>query len=202
MLQAYEECESDELIVHRFFFFTQNSIRHNLSLNKCFIKIARSKDEPGKGGFWKLDPVYANSLVDGVFKKRRPTLNASHMNGNCRSNKNTSTIQENGSIVGTKKKVSPMINATYNDRFRLPIYAKHNNKRKKRQSSGSTAWLHSAGCINGHNESSSQLFMGYIEATTSSNLSSHREPSIEQETPPNSAESYSQVSPNFISRSY
>ncbi|XP_075589116.1 uncharacterized protein LOC124496582 isoform X2 [Dermatophagoides farinae] len=146
----------------------QNSIRHNLSLNKCFIKIARSKDEPGKGGFWKLDPVYANSLVDGVFKKRRPTLNASHMNGNCRSNKNTSTIQENGSIVGTKK------------------------KRKKRQSSGSTAWLHSAGCINGHNESSSQLFMGYIEATTSSNLSSHREPSIEQETPPNSAESYSQ----------
>lgn len=50
----------------------QNSIRHNLSLNKCFIKIPRTKEEPGKGGFWRLDPSYAETLVDGVFKKRRP----------------------------------------------------------------------------------------------------------------------------------
>ncbi|KAF0305009.1 Forkhead box protein J1-A [Amphibalanus amphitrite] len=50
----------------------QNSIRHNLSLNKCFMKVARSKSEPGKGGFWRLDPEYSNNIVNGVFKKRRP----------------------------------------------------------------------------------------------------------------------------------
>ncbi|XP_074553003.1 forkhead box protein J1-A [Halichoeres trimaculatus] len=49
----------------------QNSIRHNLSLNKCFIKVPRQKDEPGKGGFWRIDPQYAERLLSGAYKKRR-----------------------------------------------------------------------------------------------------------------------------------
>ncbi|XP_031690515.1 forkhead box protein J1-A-like [Oncorhynchus kisutch] len=48
----------------------QNSIRHNLSLNKCFIKVPRQKDEPGKGGFWEIDPQYAERLLNGAYKKR------------------------------------------------------------------------------------------------------------------------------------
>ena len=62
------------IITHALSIFFQNSIRHNLSLNKCFQKVARRKDEPGKGGFWKINPEYSDMFVNGIFKKRRGSL--------------------------------------------------------------------------------------------------------------------------------
>ncbi|KAL3319438.1 hypothetical protein Ciccas_001891 [Cichlidogyrus casuarinus] len=49
----------------------QNSIRHNLSLNRHFVKVPRSQEESGKGSFWRIDPMYEVKMLGIAFKKRR-----------------------------------------------------------------------------------------------------------------------------------
>ncbi|XP_022238704.1 forkhead box protein B1-like [Limulus polyphemus] len=49
----------------------QNSLRHNLSFNDCFIKIPRRPDRPGKGSYWALHPGCGDMFENGSFLRRR-----------------------------------------------------------------------------------------------------------------------------------
>ncbi len=47
----------------------RNSVRHNLSLNECFIKAGRSDD--GKGHFWAIHPANFQDFSNGDYHRRR-----------------------------------------------------------------------------------------------------------------------------------
>ncbi|KAM6951564.1 forkhead box L3 [Aplochiton taeniatus] len=74
-----------EFIMRRFPYYRsnqrawQNSIRHNLSLNSCFIKVPRTEgNEKGKGNYWSF-ATGCESMLDlfenGNFRRRRRRRN-------------------------------------------------------------------------------------------------------------------------------
>lgn len=47
----------------------RNSVRHNLSLNDCFVKLGRSPN--GKGHFWAINPINYDDFSRGDYKRKR-----------------------------------------------------------------------------------------------------------------------------------
>lgn len=50
----------------------KNSVRHNLSLNKCFHKVAAAPGL-GKGSLWTVDPQHRASLLQAFGRQPIPT---------------------------------------------------------------------------------------------------------------------------------
>jgi hypothetical protein len=49
----------------------QNSIRHSLSFNDCFVKVPRSPERPGKGSYWTLHNMAGNMFENGCYLRRQ-----------------------------------------------------------------------------------------------------------------------------------
>lgn len=96
----------------------QNSLRHNLSFNDCFIKVPRRPDRPGKGAYWALHPQAFDMFENGSLLRRRKRFKL-HKNDKDNLNEelvalanlnrfffNTCSNINNGNIIG---------NSTYMD---------------------------------------------------------------------------------------
>jgi len=79
----------------------RNSIRHNLSLNDCFVKVGRSPN--GKGHFWAINPINYDDFSRGDYKRKRaPRGSRENSSAGCSKGK----VPGKGDEMRTKKDVS------------------------------------------------------------------------------------------------
>lgn len=84
----------------------QNSVRHSLSFNDCFIKVPRSSEIPGKGAFWALHPEAHNMFENGCYLRRQKRFKLNKKDEKPRSRQSKRPASDDASAPKQKRRNS------------------------------------------------------------------------------------------------
>lgn len=140
--------EINEYLMRKFSFFRgeyqgwKNSIRHNLSLNECFIKILRDPNRPwGKDNYWTLNPSSEYTFADGVFRRRRKKIGGNNPCSTTTTPKSSSSMNHSQICRDSLIQENSHNNLTKNERFSIDNLLK-NEKNFPVQMSGGHHYHH------------------------------------------------------------
>ena len=100
----------------------RNSIRHNLSLNECFIKVGKAGN--GRGYYWSIHSANLNDFKKGDFRRRQARLRAKHDKNHavpnskfCKETKEKSTNEQNQNTQNFQANFYPTSSSYSNSDF-------------------------------------------------------------------------------------
>jgi hypothetical protein len=144
----------------------QNSIRHSLSFNDCFVKVPRSADRPGKGSYWTLHNMAGNMFENGCYLRRQKRFKSEkHCGGNSANN---SFDSSSNSI-----EQSPVSNV------HMKLAKDSSSKQMKQKSKTKTNSPSSIGSSSTSSSSSSSPSTSALQSSSSSAASSSFSPNVQ-----------------------